>query len=289
MLTLSEKHRGAAGRLEGSAVVTPAARDADETAFLASLAGANSVLSIRDEADPRLVFAGVLTRYFSQLEVQLPPGIDPSARVDPSARIAKDVTISAFCFVGPEVEIGDGTLLHPGVVVHSRSIIGQRCILNSHCVIGNRGFGFVRQRDGSLVHFPQTGRVVLEDDVEIQSCTIVDRPGMGETRILRGSKIDNLVHVAHGARVGPHAAIIACAEIGAEVVIGEAAWLGPNACSLERVRIGDRAFVGAGAAVLKDVAPGTVVAGSPAEPTDVLRARRAAVKRLMQEQQKEQG
>ena len=274
-----ERTMAALGRLRGVTVVVPPARTPAEAAALDAASRENS-LSVAE--NPRLAFARMLGRLFPHLELAVPAGIDPSARVDPTARIGRDVTIGAFCFVGQDVEVGDGTVLQPGVVVHSRTVIGRNCIIGSHAVLGQRGFGFVRAEDGSLVHFPQVGRVVLEDDVEVKSCTVVDRPGLGETRILRGSKVDNLCQVGHGARVGPHAVVAACAELGASVVLGEGAWMGPDACSIENVSIGKGAFVGVGAVVLRDVPDGAVVAGSPAEPIDVLTRARRAVRKLVE-------
>jgi UDP-3-O-[3-hydroxymyristoyl] glucosamine N-acyltransferase len=232
--------------------------------------------------EPRIVFARILAQFFSHLELQLPPGIDRSAHVDSSARIDANVTIGPFCFIGSEVVIGEGTALHSGVVVHSRSVVGRNCIFQSNAVVGSRGFGFVRKSDGSLLHFPQIGRVIIEDEVEIGACTTVDRPGLGTTRVLRGTKIDNLCHVGHNAQVGPHAIVTACTEIGAGVVVGEGAWLGPNSCSIEGVSIGARSLVGIGATVLKDVAAGVVVAGSPAEPIEIVRKTRRALKKLIE-------
>ena len=191
------------------------------------------------------------------------------------------MTISAFCFVGPDVEIGDDTVLHPHVVVHSGTRIGRNCVLDAHVVVGSRGFGMVRRDDGTLRHFPQIGTVVIEDDVEIQAGTMVDRPGLGTTRIGRGTKVDNLCHVGHNAQVGPHCVITACAEIGAGVVLEEGTWIGPNSCSIEGVRLGAGSFVGIGSVVVRSVAAGETVAGSPARPTRHLRREREALRRLL--------
>jgi len=211
----------------------------------------------------------------------VPRGIDRSARVHRSARIGTNVTAGPFCFIGADVVIGDRTVLHPGVAVHSRSIVGRNCLLKTNSVVGSRGFGFVRTKEGSLEHFPQIGRVIVEDEVEIGACTVIDRPGLGTTRILQGTKIDNLCHIGHNAQIGPHAVVTACTEVGAGVIVEEGAWLGPNSCSIEGVTVGARSLVGIGATVLRNVSAGTVVAGSPAEPIETVRKTRRALKNLI--------
>jgi UDP-3-O-[3-hydroxymyristoyl] glucosamine N-acyltransferase len=278
MNALTRERRRILDRLSGALVVVPEPRNADDQRFLSSVAKHSALLVVEN---PRLVFARILARFFSHLELQLQRGIDPSARVEPSVRINGDVTVGPFCFIGSDVTIGNGSVLHPGVVVHSRSIIGRDCVLKSNAVVGSRGFGFVQTSSGSLEHFPHIGRVVIEDDVEIGACSAIDRPGLGTTRILRGTKIDNLCHVGHNAQVGPHAIVAACTEIGAGVIVAEGAWLGPNSCSIEGVTVGTRSFVGIGSTVLKDVAPGAVVAGSPAEPIEVVRRTRRALRKLV--------
>jgi UDP-3-O-[3-hydroxymyristoyl] glucosamine N-acyltransferase len=240
---------------------------------------ARNAIMITDR--PRLTFARLLARFFSHLELEVASGVSPHASIDDTAVIGIGVTISPGCFVGPGSTIGDGSVLHPGAIVHSRTVVGRRCILNSNCVVGNRGYGFVRAEDGSLFHMPQTGIVVLEDDVEIGSGTVVDRPAMGQTLIRKGTKIDNLCHIAHGCRIGPHAAVIACAEIGADVDIGEGAWYGPNSSCLGQLNLGPRSYVGIGSVVTKDVPADTTVAGSPAVPIDEFKENRRRLKKVL--------
>jgi UDP-3-O-[3-hydroxymyristoyl] glucosamine N-acyltransferase len=275
---LTPESREVLDRLSGALIVLPKPSNPDEQKFLDSLASGNALLVVEE---PRLVLARILARFFSHLELHLDRGIDPSARVDRSAQIGADVTIGPFCFIGKDVIIGDGTILHTGVAVHSRTIVGRNCVLKSNAVVGSRGFGFVQTSDGSFEHFPQIGQVIIEDDVEIGACTAIDRPGLGTTRILRGTKIDNLCHVGHNAEIGPNAIVTACTEIGAGVVVRDGAWLGPNSCSIEGVTIDTRSFVGIGSTVLADVAAGAVVAGSPAEPIETVRKTRQALKKLV--------
>lgn len=265
---------------KGALIVTPQPAYTDESDLLTALCVHNAVIST---PEPRLAFARLLGHFFGHLEARIPTGIDPRASVDPTAIIGENVTIGAFCFVGEGASIGNNTVIHPGAVVHSRSVIGRNCILNSNCVIGGRGFGFIKRTDGVLEHFPQIGIVVLEDDVEVGACTAIDRPGLGETRLKKGTKVDNVVHIAHNAVIGPDAAIIAGAEVGASVIMEQGSWLGPNACSIENIRIGRNAFVGIGATVLKDVADDQTVAGNPAEPIEVIKRTRKAIKKLVEQ------
>jgi UDP-3-O-[3-hydroxymyristoyl] glucosamine N-acyltransferase len=273
------RHAAAIDRLDGIVLVAPVPSDPAGQAASERLAVRNALVLV---PEPRLAYARLLAAFFSHLEAQVPPGIDPSARIDTSARIGSGVTIGAFCFVGADVEIGDGTVLHPGVIVHSRTRIGRNCVVNSGAVLGTRGFGFVRDADGRLVHFPQVGTVEIEDDVEIQAGTMVSRPGTGTTRIRRGAKIDNLCHIGHNADIGSDSVVTACTEVGAGVVVEEGAWVGPNSCSIEGVRLGKGSFTGIGSVVLHDVPPGATVAGSPAEPIEAVRNTRRALRRLVE-------
>jgi UDP-3-O-[3-hydroxymyristoyl] glucosamine N-acyltransferase len=265
--------------LRGSLLIHPAPT-AQAQAVVEKLEQSNALLTTET---PRLTFARLLSRLFSHLEVSLPPGIHSSAQIDPSAQIASGVAVGPFCFIGPNVTIGEGSILHPSVTVHSRTVIGRNCIVNSNTVIGTRGFGFVRDERGRLVHFPQIGRVVIGDEVEIQAGCTVCRPGLGETTIGRGSKIDCLCHIGHNAQIGEDCVITACTEIGAGVQIRDRAWLGPNSCSIEGVVVGEDAFVGIGSVLLRDVPRDEIVAGSPAESIEVVRIKRAAIRKLVEQ------
>jgi UDP-3-O-[3-hydroxymyristoyl] glucosamine N-acyltransferase len=270
-------------KLDGALIVHPPTEDLDMETKLAAVAEKNALLKTET---PRLVFARLLEKFFPALQAHVASGIDETAKIDPSAHLGDRVTVGAFCVIGPDVVIGSNTVLHPHVIVYSGSQIGQRCVINSGVAIGTRGFGFVKDEDEEQVHFPQVGKVIIEDDVEIQSNTTVARPGLGVTRVERGAKIDCLCHIGHNARVGRRAIITACTEIGAGVVVGESAWIGPNTCSLEGVNFGSDSFTGIGSVVLRDVPAGKTVAGSPAAPILEIKRARAALRKLMDGEQK---
>ncbi|MGH9398560.1 MAG: UDP-3-O-(3-hydroxymyristoyl)glucosamine N-acyltransferase [Terriglobia bacterium] len=214
-----------------------------------------------------------------------PAGIHPSAVISPVARLGNGVYAGPNVVVEDEAQIGDGTILmagaclgkgarvgagcvlHPGVILYPGARVGDRVILHAGAVIGGDGFGYVRAESGYL-KFPQMGGVLIEDDVEIGCNTTVDRGSLGTTVIGSGTKIDNLVQVAHNVRIGRHCVIAAqtgisgSVEIGDEVVIGGQVGIGDHA------RIERRATVGSGAGILtgKVIREGSVVWGTPARP-----------------------
>ncbi|OFX32536.1 MAG: hypothetical protein A2Z07_09375, partial [Armatimonadetes bacterium RBG_16_67_12] len=174
------------------------------------------------------------------------PGIDPSAVVAPDARIGLGVRIGPRAVIGPGVQLGDRTAIHagvavgegtrigagcviyPNVTIYPGSVIGDRVILHAGAVIGSDGFGYAFE-DGAHLKIPHLGRVVIEDDVEIGANTAVDRATLGETRIGRGTKIDNLVQVGHNVVIGPGTIVVAQVGIAGSVTIGDGALLGGQA------------------------------------------------------------
>ncbi|HEV8352828.1 MAG TPA: UDP-3-O-(3-hydroxymyristoyl)glucosamine N-acyltransferase [bacterium] len=189
--------------------------------------------------------------------------IGPHAVVGDGTLIGDGVVISALCAIGAAVSIGAQTLVHPHVTIYDRCVIGARVILHSGVVIGADGFGYAE--DGERrVKIPHVGRVVIEDDVEIGANSAVDRATLGETRIGAGSKIDNLVQVAHNVTIGRHVVIAGQAGISGSATLGDHAVLAGQAGVVDHVTIGAGAVLLARAAALSDVSPGTVVSGSPA-------------------------
>ncbi|MBX3588573.1 MAG: UDP-3-O-(3-hydroxymyristoyl)glucosamine N-acyltransferase [Ramlibacter sp.] len=175
-------------------------------------------------------------------------------------------TIGCNVVLGKGVHIGAGTRVLHNVVIGDEVAIGERCLIKSGAIIGEEGFGFERDANGAAVRLPHIGGVLIEDDVEVGSLTTVCRGTLGHTVIRRGAKIDDHVHIAHNVDVGPDAFVIACAEISGGVIIGQGAWIAPCVTVKNQVRIGDRAVIGLGAVVLKDVDPDSTIVGNPGKP-----------------------
>lgn len=210
------------------------------------------------------------------------PGISPLASIDPSATLGADVHVGPFAVIGPEVRLGARVVVEPHVVVGAGAVIGDDTILRAHVslregvevgarvilhdgvVIGADGFGFARRPDGTHQKIPQNGRVVIEDDVEIGAQSAVDRPAVGETRIGRGTKIDNLVQVAHGVHIGRNVLLAAQVGIAGSTILDDDVIMAGQSGSTGHVHLGRGARVGAKSAVTKDVPAGGHVAGIPA-------------------------
>jgi UDP-3-O-[3-hydroxymyristoyl] glucosamine N-acyltransferase len=227
-----------------------------------------------------------------------PPGVHPSSVVAADAFVGADVSIGPFVVIAPGARIGDRVVLHPHVVigpgaaigddcilyphvsVRERSVIGARVILQDGAVIGSDGYGFVGLTDGTHRKIPQRARVVVEDDVEIGANTTIDRPAVGETRIEAGTKIDNLVQIAHGVRVGAHSLLAAQVGIAGSVTLGDHVTLAGQVGVAGHLTIGDHVIATAQTGIPSSVEPHTVVSGYPAMPNREWVASAAVVRRL---------
>jgi len=144
--------------------------------------------------------------------------------------------------------------------------LGENVGIGPNCSIGFEGFGFEPDEDGTYHRFPHIGKVIIGDDVEIGANTCIDRGALGDTIIGAGTKIDNLVHVAHNVRIGKNCMIIALTCLGGGVIIEDGVYVGIGASVRNQITIGEKAFIGMGAVVVKDVDPGITVIGNPAKP-----------------------
>jgi len=212
--------------------------------------------------NPRLAFAKVLAEFFVE---KRKPGIGQYTVIDPTVKIGKNVVIGNNCTVGRYVEIGDNTEIRNNVVITDGVKIGAHCLIRSSSVIGEEGFGFGNEVDGTPVRIPHLGSVEIGNYVEIGNFTAIARGTLKNTIIRSHVKIDNLVHIAHNCVIGEKTMIIACAEVSGSSVVGENCWLGVGCSTMQKISIGADCVIGIGAVILKDVPSGAVMAGNPAK------------------------
>ncbi len=229
--------------------------------------------------EPRLVFAKAIALFYQPFRPA--PEIHPTAVIHPSAEIGADVYIGAHVVIQAGVKIGAGACIHPNAVIypdatigdrttlhanctiHERARIGADCVIHSGAVIGAEGFGFVPTPAGWF-KMEQSGCTVLEDGVEVGCNSTIDRPAVGETRIGRNTKLDNLVHIGHGCQIGSNSALAAQVGLAGGVKVGNNVLLAGQVGIANQAKIGDGAIATAKAGIHSDVAPGTIVSGIPA-------------------------
>src|SRR5579863_741569 len=193
--------------------------------------------------------------------------LGPHAVVESGARVGARSVLKAGVSVGEEAEIGEDCVLYPGVTIYPAAHIGNRVILHAGVVIGGDGFGYVFA-EGEHLKFPQIGSVTIEDDVEIGANTTIDRGSLGGTVIGQGTKIDNLVQIAHNVRIGKHVVIAAQTGISGSVEIGDYVVIGGQVGISQKVRLEPGVVIGAQAGILpgKIVRSGSTMWGTPARP-----------------------
>ena len=231
-------------------------------------------------ANPYLAFARAIDLF--KPAPRYPVGIHATAVIDPTASVAADVHIGAYVVVGAEATIGAGTTLLPHAVIYPGAHLGKGCFVHAHAVVredchlgdgvilqngaivGSDGFGFAKEDAGTWYKITQSGSVRLGDNVEVQANSCIDRASVGNTEIASGVKIDNLVQVGHGSRVGENTLL--CSQVG----LAGSSGVGKNVVLAGQVGVVGHSFIGDGVVVTAqsgvpgDVAPGSVISGSPA-------------------------
>lgn len=229
--------------------------------------------------NPYLAFAQAIELFYQPPEPV--PGIHPTASIADDVVMDGDYSIGANVVIGEGAQLGKNAVLYPNVTIyphaeigddliaHSNSVIreyckvGNRVILQNGAVVGADGFGFAPQTDGSYYKMAQSGIVVLEDDVEVGANSCIDRATVGETRIEKGSKIDNLVQIGHGSRVGQHTVLAGQVGLAGSTRVGNHVMLGGQVGTAGHITIGDRVVATAQTGVARSVEAGQVISGSP--------------------------
>jgi UDP-3-O-[3-hydroxymyristoyl] glucosamine N-acyltransferase len=211
-------------------------------------------------SNPRKYFADVLREFFAP---KIPYSIAKSAKIHESAQlgipifIGENVVIEANCKIGNNCRIGHNTILH------SHTEIADNVIIGCNNTIGGVGFGYEKDEEGQYILMPHIGNVKIEKNVEIGNNTCIDRAVMGSTLLKENCKIDNLVHIAHGVTIGRNSLVIANSMIAGSAVIGDNVWVAPSVSVLNKNTVGDNAFLGMGAVIIREVAENEKVVGNP--------------------------
>jgi UDP-3-O-[3-hydroxymyristoyl] glucosamine N-acyltransferase len=257
-----------------------AARTTRASAIIIGENAAAAPCAMLRSANPYLSFARAIGLFAG--ETRPAPGIHPLTSVSPDARVSSTASIGPFVSIGsgarigdrvvvePNVTIGAGvvigndSLIHAGVSVREHVVLGERVIVQDGAVIGSDGFGFARREDGTYEKIPQPGLVVVEDDVEIGANTTIDRPAVGETRVKAGTKVDNLVQIAHGVSVGRNTLLCAQVGIAGSSTVGDGVVLAGQVGVAGHIDIGDGVVATAQTGIPNSVDAGSLVSGYPA-------------------------
>jgi UDP-3-O-[3-hydroxymyristoyl] glucosamine N-acyltransferase len=246
-------------------------------------------------SNPLLAFAQVAQAYFvlpyesRGVAAEVTQGVGVKIGADPSiwpfvtlgdrVTIGARVTLYPGVYIGTGSTIGEDTLLYPNVVVRESCSIGARVIVHSGTVIGSDGFGYVQQQ-GRHHKIPQLGGVMIEDDVEIGANVTIDRATLGQTIIKKGTKVDNLVQIAHNVTIGEHAIVVAQVGIAGSTTIGHHVMIGGQAGLSDHIHVGDQVMIAARAGVNRSLEPNQIVSGAPVMPHETWMKAQAVIPRL---------
>jgi UDP-3-O-[3-hydroxymyristoyl] glucosamine N-acyltransferase len=249
-------------------------------------------------ADPYSSFIVALERFSPQPEL-LSAGIHPTAVIDHSTSLGDGASIGAYvvigrnckigarvrihphAVIGDRVTIGDDSLIFPQVTIREECVLGKRVVVQPGAVIGGDGFGFAPKKDGTYQKIPQRGIVVIEDDVEIQANTCVDRATMGETRIKRGTKLDNLVQIAHNVQIGEDVVIAGCSAVAGSTKVGNHVMVGGNVSITGHIEVADRVIIAGHSGVSRALnEEGKMYLGYPAREANRSRRMEGALRQL---------
>lgn len=214
---------------------------------------------------PRLLFAKIITDYFSVKEVNI---INSSAIISPSAILGNNVNIGHNCIIEDNVIIGDNSILEGNNHVYSNVVVGNNVILQSGSVVGTEVMSFVHDLDGTFLRFPTFGSVIIEDNVEVGGNSVIVKSSLGKTRIGFGTKINSNSYIGSNVSIGHNNYIAANVIINGSCVIGNNNYIGAGAIFKNKLRIGSNNTFGAGAVVIKNICDNLVVVGNPAKPSN---------------------
>lgn len=254
----SDKNKESLSRLKnGNVIVSKSVFD--------EMKGQLPQLNLISVEKPRSAFLKVLQEFFAEKKTF--GFVHPTAIIDPSVKWNPNtVNIGANVFIDKQCVIGDRVTIGANTVIHSFTEIGNECTLGSNNTIGGVGFGYEMNDENEYELMPHIGNVVLKNRVEVGNNVCIDRAVLGSTLLEENVKVDNLVHIAHGVKIGQNSLIIANAMVAGSVEIGKNVWVSPSASIRQKLQIEDGALVGLGSVVVKNVAANSVVAGNPAKP-----------------------
>ena len=212
--------------------------------------------------NPRIAFKTILTDFFVTNTSHICK-IESTAIIDKSVILGNNISIGHNVIIEKNVKIGDNCQIKHNSILHENSIVGNNVKIGCNCTIGGLGFGYELNEKGEYEFIPHIGNVIIEDNVEIGNNTCIDKAVLGSTKIMRNVKIDNLVHIAHGAKIGENSLIIANSVIAGSSTIGKNVWVAPSANIKNNLTIGDNSIIGIGAVVLKNVSNNVTIIGNP--------------------------